>query len=174
MNTMRFRLIQSLSRSNNPTFSFVVLLLCLRVFVCVLFVPRYIADCYFYSQENRLIDMTCFRLLQSQQIHIWLGLYLQVTSSLVGCRSYWAPGPDEYLWYRQYVSHHVLMIFTGGHPLLKFKTIHHFTVLVGQTQTETKNYFQLLFWFVFSPTSSIESTKWIIFPCFLAVSKTSW
>jgi hypothetical protein len=25
-----------------------------------------------------------------------------VTSNLVGRRSYWAPGPDEYLWYRQF------------------------------------------------------------------------
>jgi hypothetical protein len=40
-------------------------------------------------------------LLQSQQTHIQLGLYLRVTSSLVVHRSYWAPGPDEYLWYRQ-------------------------------------------------------------------------
>jgi hypothetical protein len=65
-----------------------------------------------------------------------------------------------------HISHHVLLIFTAGHPLLKINTIHHFAVLVGQTQTETKNNFWLLFWFVFGPTSSKESAIWIIFPCF--------
>jgi hypothetical protein len=40
-------------------------------------------------------------LLQSQQTQDRLGLYLRVTSSLVGHCSYWAPGPSEYLWCRQ-------------------------------------------------------------------------
>jgi hypothetical protein len=40
-------------------------------------------------------------LLQSEQTHIQPGLYLSVTSSLVGCHGYWAPDPDEYLWYHQ-------------------------------------------------------------------------
>jgi uncharacterized protein (DUF2236 family) len=32
-----------------------------------------------------------------------MGLYLRITSNLVDRRSYWAPDPDEYLWYHQNV-----------------------------------------------------------------------
>jgi uncharacterized membrane protein YsdA (DUF1294 family) len=38
--------------------------------------------------------------LQSQQTHIRLRLYFMVIYSLVCRRNYWAPDPDEYLWYR--------------------------------------------------------------------------
>jgi hypothetical protein len=62
---MRFRLVSALLRSNNPTSSFVVLLLdawvLVFVFTC-LRVPRYIVGCYFYSRKNRLLDMASFRL----------------------------------------------------------------------------------------------------------------
>jgi hypothetical protein len=40
-------------------------------------------------------------LLQSQQTHICLGLYLTVTSNLMGRCSYWAPDPNDYLWHHQ-------------------------------------------------------------------------
>jgi hypothetical protein len=33
-----------------------------------------------------------------------IGTLLWVVLSLVGRYSYWAPGPDRYLWYRQRVS----------------------------------------------------------------------
>jgi hypothetical protein len=71
--------------------------------------------CYFYSQENRFIDMASFRLCYNLNKHkIRLGLYLRVTSSLVGHRSYWALGPDEYLWCRQPCCENV----GSGFPLI--------------------------------------------------------
>jgi hypothetical protein len=63
-------------------------------------------------------------------------------------------------------SYRVLLIFTVGHLLLEIKTIHHFTVLVGKAQIETKTCFRLLFRFVLRPTSSKENTIWIAFPCY--------
>jgi hypothetical protein len=51
MNTTMFRLIQTLSKNNNPTSSIVVL--CCRKIGC----PWWVTDYYLYSLDNRLIDM---------------------------------------------------------------------------------------------------------------------
>jgi hypothetical protein len=62
---MGFRLVQALSKSNSRTSSIVVLY-CGKTMSCL---PRCIAGCYFYSQENRLIDMASFRLCYNPNKH---------------------------------------------------------------------------------------------------------
>jgi hypothetical protein len=59
------RLVQALSRTNNPTSNFDVLCCGLHCslgacFHCLRAWPRCIMGCYFSSQENRLIDMASF------------------------------------------------------------------------------------------------------------------
>jgi hypothetical protein len=58
MNMVGFRLVQFLSWSNSHTSSIYVLCYKKLWVAC----PICIAGCYFYSQENRLIDMTSFLL----------------------------------------------------------------------------------------------------------------
>jgi hypothetical protein len=65
MNTADFRLVQTLSWSNSSTSSIVVLC-CRNLWVACL---RCIAGCYFYSQENRLIDMASFWLYYNLNKH---------------------------------------------------------------------------------------------------------
>jgi hypothetical protein len=94
---MRFRLVQALSRSNSHTSSFAVLLLCLHVFKCFCLSPDILRVATFIVRRTTLY---IWQISDSVTIsHIRLGLYLQVTSSLMGCPSYWAPDLDEYLWY---------------------------------------------------------------------------
>jgi hypothetical protein len=72
---VRFRLVQALSRSNSPMSNFAVLCCGLLLgawvpafmFVC----HRYITGCYFYSQDNRLIDMANFRLCYNLYKHTY-------------------------------------------------------------------------------------------------------
>jgi hypothetical protein len=73
---VKFILVQALSRSNSPMSSFIALccgLLCLLdawlCCMCPSVCPRCIMGCYFYSQENRLIDMASFQLCYNLNKH---------------------------------------------------------------------------------------------------------
>jgi hypothetical protein len=88
--TTRFRLVQTLSKSNRPT-SNIIVLCCGRI-GC----PGWDVGCYLYKLKNRLIDMSNFQFCYNLNKHVsdwdsWLG----VASNLMGRCSYWAPSPGN-------------------------------------------------------------------------------
>jgi hypothetical protein len=70
----RFRLVQTLSKSNSSTSS-ITILCCGRIGY-----PRWVVGCYLYRLENHLIDMPIFQFWYNLNKHVpdwdsWLGLH---------------------------------------------------------------------------------------------------